>query len=344
MESLDANPRLGSYVGYLDLELPFPFAGNVDQWELLYTFTAEIVQRLSNLHTVFLQHIIWDSISLPLREVLSHMFEAPSLTRIYFHSFSIQKFSQLASLLSQMKHLKRLEVAGLICDGWDVPNALISPGPLSESGLEGTGPPSRFIRLNHLLLYSNPAASWFLTNSCPFALQNLESLELRRMWSTSEYEMAVSMVQRFGGSLRKLVLQLSNLVGPSIIHLGHTPNLNNAELIMVDHTESNAPAPWLQSLFEPLLNSDRRRHPLQCLKIRLICVGHADVLGTPQLDQWTAFDAVLKNPEFASLEKVLLNIAIFVGSIPNDATQLLSGKLPFLKNSGKLKVNIQCDT
>ncbi|KAE9391073.1 hypothetical protein BT96DRAFT_1024268 [Gymnopus androsaceus JB14] len=344
VESLDANPRLGSYASSLDLELPISFAANLDQWKALYTFTAAIVQRLYNLHTAFLRRISWDRISLSLREVLSYMLEAPSLTRIYFDAFFILTFPQLASLLSQMKHLKRLEVASLTCNSWDVPSALISPDPLSGPGLEGAGPPSRSIHLNHLLLCSNPAASWFLADSCPFALQNLESLELRHMWSTLEHELAVPMVQRFGGSLKKLVLELSNVNGPSVIHLGHMPNLNTAELIMLATRDgSNAPS-WLRSFFEPFLNSDGRRHPLQCLKIDLMCCNHVGVLETPQLDQWAAFDAVLEKPEFTLLERFLLDIRIIGRSITSDSTQLLSGKLPFLKDSGKLKVSVECDT
>lgn len=67
-------------------------------------------------------------------------------------------------------------------------------------------------------------------------------------------------------------------------------------------------------------------------------------------DSWSAFDVLLENPKFDSLRTVDIVVRI-VGSLydwkkmgkesANAAVENLSGNLPFLKRSGKLKIRLE---
>ena len=114
---------------------------------------------------------------------------------------------------------------------------------------------------------------------------------------------------------------------------------------MLDICKSRAGAdiliPWIQSFFEPLLNLDGHTHPLR--HFTLVMTTHSSELDTTQWesewDQYAVLNQLFAQPVFAPLELVTI---VVKGSnrllIP---TEILGWKLPFLKGSPKLKVELQ---
>ena len=105
--------------------------------------------------------------------------------------------------------------------------------------------------------------------------------------------------------------------------------------VIIDHRQFDDSIAWIQYLFKPLLNPDGNLSPLQHLTIVLF-VHHP--LMPHQWDQWSAIDALLEKPEFASLKMAVFKLGYL--HLPGDVSKVLSERLPFLEGSGKLVVQI----
>ncbi|KAE9398041.1 hypothetical protein BT96DRAFT_44019 [Gymnopus androsaceus JB14] len=150
-ESLDANPRLATYVRSLELR---KFYSKADDMQIS---TARIIQRLSQVNALCI--VILGQLNPLLKVALTDIFKAPSVTRLSFEIFTIMDFGEMASLLSHVTHLKTLEVGNFAC-GHCTDHPLLDPIP--------TIPP-RSIEIDHLLLriedhgprYHSRLMKWF---------------------------------------------------------------------------------------------------------------------------------------------------------------------------------------
>lgn len=126
-------------------------------------------------------------------------------------------------------------------------------------------------------------------------------------------------------------------------YLEFTPNLRKLHLGGLYQGDEPTPTAIIQALFEPLLNPNGNTFPLQHLTISLAFVEDDDPLQTHHWDEWPVIDALLEKPEFASLGTVnfqVRRINACDSVIPSGVRELLIGKLPFLKGSGKLVVEL----
>ncbi|KAE9398593.1 hypothetical protein BT96DRAFT_994656 [Gymnopus androsaceus JB14] len=346
-------PYLASYVWSLELQsfrrykVPMP--------KVVYTATASLVQRLSEVKELKFHYFEWNTLPPLLKAVLTELCKAPSVTQFSATEFDITTFTELASLLSNMKNLKVLDVNVAYRNG-TVPRLL----PKSE-----TKP--QCIQLSDLRLiggYSHgnsvrPLMTWFQQDWCPFEVRHLNSLEITTWVNMVTLQYCCTNLQelkliehRNGESMHvqttnyMLSLQLTTLVG--LDHLGYTPNLRSLSLMsLISNFRPSLynPTTWIQSLFKPLLNPDGNPSHLQHLTISLpirIRPLQSDPLSLHHWEPWTAIDVLLGKPEFALLETVdfKLNAPLGFPEIPNGARQLLRGKLPFLETSGKLRVQM----
>lgn len=201
---IDANPRLASYVRSLSLAM-FCNISQIVDWEAVYTSTAMVIRRLSNVESLSFSCISWGSLSPSLTDSLMEMLRAPSVTRIFISTFDIPTFSDCASLLTQATDLKGLVVNDMFCSDWTLPEKSYPPTP------------PRLIQLDELETDSTSVfASWFQQESCPFQIQNLRSLRILvegKMTDCSQK--AAFMLQQAGGNLRELHLQVSDPIKES---------------------------------------------------------------------------------------------------------------------------------
>ncbi|KAE9392882.1 hypothetical protein BT96DRAFT_924449 [Gymnopus androsaceus JB14] len=307
ISSFDTSPRLASYVRSLLLVKfrKFPEAA-VSYQEAVYTATANIVRRLSNVGVdKVLLLVQWNDLSHSLKTALTDMLRAPqaSVTQLSLVQFVISTFAEVAALLSHMPHLKMLRI-GLFCANWDVPNSSL------ESAMTGTvGCPPRSIQLEKLQFDSEQEltsfASWFQQDCCPFSVQNLQELEL---------------FHYVGGS------------NNSVFHLGYTPNIHSLRLVIWQGgMNSDTPVPWIQSLFTPLLDLDSRDNTISLRRL----IIDLNQPHTQWNNEWALLDALLAKSEFVQLETVQFNLlaSYYV------SWESLKEKLPLLDGSGKLKVS-----
>ncbi|KAE9397853.1 hypothetical protein BT96DRAFT_995413 [Gymnopus androsaceus JB14] len=147
-------------------------------------------------------------------------------------------------------------------------------------------------------------------------------------------------LQYFGTNLRELTLY-GCPAGNQALNVAHLPNLRCLSLLHVYQTETHSPVPWIQALFEPLLNLDGNLCPLQRLAIGLV-IGHpqSNSLQPHQWYPWAAVDMLLGKPEFASLKTVELKLARGILEEVPGISKVLSERLPLLEGLGKLVVQI----
>ncbi|KAE9397890.1 hypothetical protein BT96DRAFT_995451 [Gymnopus androsaceus JB14] len=346
-------PYLASYVRLLELRSSGQY--KVPMPKVVYTATASLVQRLSEVKELKFHDFGWNTLPPLLKAVLTELCKAPSVTQFSATKFDITTFTELASLLSNMKNLKVLDV-----------NVAYRNGTVPRSLTKSETKP-RCIQLSDLRLinsYSHngvrPLMTWFQQDWCPFEVRHLNSLE-----TTTRVNMAT--LQYCCTNLRELKLkqhrsdesmhvqttnymlslQLTTLVGfnTKLDHLGYTPNLRSLSLMSLMSSfepSLHNPTTWIQSLFKPLLNPDGNPFPLQHLTLSLPIRIRPPRSDPHYWDQWTAIDVLLGKPEFALLETVDFKLSAPLGfpEIPDGARQLLREKLPFLETSGKLRVQI----
>ncbi|KAE9402565.1 hypothetical protein BT96DRAFT_918090 [Gymnopus androsaceus JB14] len=331
--SFNEKPYLASYVRALEL-IHFPTVlqptPNVSPlWKALCTSTTRVIRHLSNVESILFKEFHWHSITISplLEEALVNILKAPSLTRIFLHDFL--STSDLTSLLAYPAHLKALKVE------W-------AKYPQVEPTLDNTTKAApQSIQLDQLLLQIeqkpfhtfDDLVDWFQHKACPFDLRHLRSLQIYH--SRLDHHRAAYLLQQAGGNLRELELQglYPNEKPLDVLHLGYTSKLHTLKLSRVFQTELYSPIPWIHSLFQPFLDSDRNICSLRHLTVEL----YTNPQAIPQLDQWALFDALLEKPQFSSLEVVNIMI-VGMAIMPSSVTESLSEKLLFLNQSGKLKV------
>lgn len=121
--------------------------------------------------------------------------------------------------------------------------------------------------------------------------------------------------------------------------LTHTPNLRILYLRGLIQTDSSSPVPMIRTIFEPLLNPDGNKLPLQHLTLGLV-IDLISPLETRHWEPWTEVDGLLMKPEFAVLEDVDVTLSKQSGgSELNGVDALLAGILQSLAGEGKLKVH-----
>lgn len=201
---IDANPRLASYVRSLHLAMFCNISQTVD-WEAVYTSTAMVIRRLSNVESLSLSCISWGSLSPSLTDSLIKMLRAPSVTRIFISNFNIPAFDDCALLLTQATNLKGLVVNNMFCNDWALPE---NPYLLT---------PSRLIQLDELETDSSSVfASWFQQDTCPLQIQNLRSLKIVLEEKINDCSQKIAfMLQQAGGNLRELQIQVSDPIKES---------------------------------------------------------------------------------------------------------------------------------
>ncbi|KAE9397852.1 hypothetical protein BT96DRAFT_1020512 [Gymnopus androsaceus JB14] len=325
-------PHLASYVRSLKLT---SFLVDYDTEPAMpaeaCTATASLVQRLSEVNKLAFCFLEWEILPPLLKVALTELCKASSLTQFTTINFEIPTFTELASLLNDMRSLKVLVLhVSMYSDHWDALNSL--PESVTKP---------RRIQLTDLRLisYVHRFMTWFQQDWCPFDVRRLNSLEIGR-----EVDMAA--LQYCGTNLRELKLQRllpsyydSNT---NLAHLGCTPNLRSLSLMTAyePSLDKLATVTWIQSLFKPLLNSHGHLFPLQHLTISL-GTKSSNLLQPHQWEPWAEIDALLQKPEFALLETVDFKLRSVTRETPDDARQLLRGNLPFLEGSGKLVVQIE---
>ncbi|KAE9408641.1 hypothetical protein BT96DRAFT_913787 [Gymnopus androsaceus JB14] len=312
-------PYLASYVRSLEIRSE---SYNAATPEVVYTATASLVQRLSNVNNLSFFRIVWQLLPPLLQEALTELCKAPSVTRFSAIHFNIPTFAELVSLLSRMRNLKVLGV-DMLCNDWNMPNSL------SELEIEEASHPPQSIQLDEMRVCNTPRfMKWLQQDSCPFGVRNLKSLEIR----------GLDMVNLQWFSIRELLgYTVTSALGLALA-LACFVNLFTLCLYRAD---TDSPVSWIQSLFKPLLISEGNVLPLQHLTISLN-IMHSDPLDPRHWDPWSAIDTLLGMPEFAWLETVDFKLAPFPNwpEVPDGVRKLLSEKLPFLEGSGKLVVRI----
>ncbi|KAJ3781986.1 hypothetical protein GGU10DRAFT_319342 [Lentinula aff. detonsa] len=323
----ERKPYLASHVQTFELKQFGKLSrnGSRDKKEILYVSTTQVVERLCNVQSLLLSRGNWDSLSPQLREALKHLFSAPSLSRISISLFAISSFNEFASLLSQVSHLRMLKLHFLYCNNWDVPTS-------------SQNHPPRSIQLDQLLylhsVNTRAFAAWFQQDSCPLEVRNLRTLQIYS--KLTDYEGTAPMLQSIGANLQRLELELQGPHGSqdsTLVHLGFTPNLSSITLANVQQTDIYSPIPWIVCLFEPNQNYDRLRQ----LTINLY-TDHVNILETHRWDEWTTVDRLLAERRFASLETVKIELLGSPILASCDVKEVLTGKMPFLRSSGKLQV------
>jgi hypothetical protein len=352
IEIFDTSPHIATYVRSLELrqfEKPSRTLGAKYQYEALHASTAAVVERLTNIKNLTFFRLNWATLAPSLKIALAGAFKVPSVTRVTLSLFAIAKFAELTCLLSHVQHLKVLKITFLACSNWNVPESpLLKLAEEEEegkdSGFKPARPVPRSIRLDQLLHFHlvnvRAFTTWFQQDWCPFEVQNLHTLQLHRS-TTVDYYGTAFMLQYIGANLRELELH-----GPfrshqlDVLHLGYTPNLESVKLINVQQTDTYSPVPWILSLFEPLLNADRKKFFLRRLTIDLN-IEHVDPMEChQQWDQWAAVDTLLAESEFSLLENVNINLLGVMHPVPTGLIWVLTKKLAFLENRKKLRVRI----
>lgn len=346
---LDDKPYLASYVRTLQLQELVEFEG--DSEHALYSATTSVMERLSNVETLKVWSADWAVLSHVLREELTRILRSPSLTQVILGGMFIPTAAQLASLISCARHLKGLNVFAvryLDTNSSTEFTAGTSLPPKSTTQLEQ-------LKLDHTIL---PFIDWFHHDSCPFQVQNLQSLYLGP--GLFLYSDVIALLQYVGRNLRQLELMCLQAQGQSELsfcflfayvllelnkHLEYTPNLQALYLYGLRQGVSFTPVPIIQALLNSLLNNinqdgSRRVATLQHLTVDLLLIT-----GAHDWNHWSVIDALLEKPEFALLETVVFklfgnyNLPNFRGSFLDDK-ELLAKELAVLGRSGRLTVQI----
>jgi len=260
---------------------------------------------------------------------------SPSLTQVILGGMFIPTVAQLASLISCARHLKDLNVMAvryLDTNSSTEFTAGTSLPPKSTTQLEQ-------LKLDHTIL---PFIDWFHHDSCPFQVQNLQSLYLGP--GPFLYSDVIALLQYVGRNLRQLELMCLQAQELNK-HLEYTPNLQALYLYGLRQGVSFTPVPIIQALLNSLLNNinqdgSRRVATLQHLTVDLLLIT-----GAHDWNPWSVIDALLEKPEFALLETVVFklfgnyNLPNFRGSFLDDK-ELLAKELAVLGRSGRLTVQI----
>ncbi|KAE9383254.1 hypothetical protein BT96DRAFT_1027302 [Gymnopus androsaceus JB14] len=106
--------------------------------------------------------------------------------------------------------------------------------------------------------------------------------------------------------------------------------------------EKDIVIPWIRSFIEPALNRDGSTHPLRRFTLVMEPIHSSNTVPgrmESECDQYGILDVLFANPVFSSLEMV--NIALKgTKQIPSGFVETLEAKLPFLKDSYKLNVDV----
>lgn len=95
----------------------------------------------------------------------------------------------------------------------------------------------------------------------------------------------------------------------------------------------------IRTIFEPLLNPDGIKLPLEHLTLGLV-IDLISPLEAKHWEQWVEVDELLMKPEFALLEEVDVTLSKQAGgSELSGVDVLLAGKLQTLAEEGKLTVH-----
>ncbi|KAE9400859.1 hypothetical protein BT96DRAFT_992584 [Gymnopus androsaceus JB14] len=337
LESLDAlfckKPYLASFVRSLELrwfqhrKLDAPQRAPP---EVVYTVTASLVRRLSGLNSLSFLSVNWESLPPFLKVALTDLCLARSeITRFSAVDFFVGTCADLASLLVRMKDLKMLHITMSCTYAYDCKNLC--------SELEASHPPQS-IQLDELRIGNHcHFVDWFSRDSCPFGFHNLKSLGI-----PSNLDNMIS--QYFGTSLKELTLYDYPFNPASRISqlrcISRAPNLRSLSLGPIPQGQrswNDHPVQWIDTLLKPLLSLEGNLSPLQHLTISLYL---ENTLDSHYFNKWSALDTLLGKPEFASLETVEFKLAPApkYPSVPDGASKLLGGNLPFLERSGKLHI------
>lgn len=193
----DAKPHLATYVRSLMLH---DFDHRAKE---VHIPTAVIIQRLSAVKELSFDSVNWTLLSPLLKEALTNLVKAPSMTRLSLCKFSTREFSELGTLLSLAIHLKTLRV--------------LESTPQSPICKITTPSPPRSIKLDDLLLqiespepHHHPPSGltfseWLQEEYCAFEVGCLKTLHIRH--NQLDHPLIASMLQQAGGSLGELELQ-----------------------------------------------------------------------------------------------------------------------------------------
>ncbi|KAF5390062.1 hypothetical protein D9757_003771 [Collybiopsis confluens] len=297
VDLFDDKPHLTKFVKTLELrqyEKPSRTRDARELQQALQISTANVIRRLSDITNLSIFRLTWSNLNDTLKDALVQAFSAPLLTRVSLSLVAIPTFAELASLLTRVKLLKVLKITFLACHNWDIP----PPAAPAENCV-----PPRSIHLNELvhfhLVNIRAFTAWFMQDYCPFELSNLQTLELHRS-ATFDYQGTAFMLEYIGANLKELELQgpYRNHPDFNVVHFGYTPNLESVRLISVQQTDSLSPVPFIQSLFEPLLNPSRNKFSLKRLTIDLN-IDHVDPMDAHhQWDMWMLLINCLPNQSF----------------------------------------------
>lgn len=193
-----SKPRLATYVRCLILH-DFDHVSKE-----VHISAAFIIQRLSAVNELSFDLVNWTLLSPSLKEALTNLVRAPSMTRLSLCKFSTREFSELGSLLSQAIHVKTLRV-------------LESTPQSPVCNITALSPP-RSIKLDDLLLqiespelHHHPPptrltlSEWLQKEYCAFEIGCLKTLRIRH--NRLDHPLIASMLQQTGGSLGELELQ-----------------------------------------------------------------------------------------------------------------------------------------
>ncbi|KAE9397851.1 hypothetical protein BT96DRAFT_995410 [Gymnopus androsaceus JB14] len=327
-------PYLASYVQSLELRW-FDF---VDQGACnIHTATAKVVRRLPNVNKLSFFRVYWNRLSPLLKVAVTDLFRVPSLTQVSITEFSIDAFTELASLLCYTTHLKVLKSYVFLNDP-KLPGSTILKLETEEAGKR---PAPKSIELKELKLerHIREFCAWFQWDLCPFEVWNLKVLHFGVCFSVLPEK--IGLVQYVGKNLEEL--HLTRWLPDDLNGLHeYTPNLRILHLDNLHQSVSWTPVPMIHALFRPFLNQKGKRLSLQRLIITMVLMDpplSANSLKT--WEQWTAIDALLQKPEFASIEMVDFRLSAIPRSpeVPDGVRHLLRGKLPYLETSRKMIVH-----
>ena len=141
---------------------------------------------------------------------------------------------------------------------------------------------------------------------------------------------------------------LTCLSASTSVHVSHTPNLRS--LVAIDDIDSlqkgkSNTLPWILNFFRCIPESDVQvGSSLVQLSIDIRCWQSSEGFNRRhminQLDGWTALDTLFTERRFDSLELIDINL-LADSYLPmlKKFRKVILGKMPLLKDSGKLEVN-----
>ncbi|KAJ3770192.1 hypothetical protein FB446DRAFT_745020 [Lentinula raphanica] len=339
IEIFETKPYLASCVRTLELTY---YRSEHDLSTQLVSFIIPLVEQLRNVNSLILSSCNWGSLCLELRRALMHLLSQPSLIRLILSGvYGFSNMDEVFALLSLGSNLKTLKIM------------TVSYGD-RVSFTEDTIPVPhenhpRSIQLDQSLLLDYHAAAyitWFQQVSCPFEIRNLRCLHIGMEKTPDEW--LAWMLQYIGENLQELTLS-GLLDQPSTsVHVSHTPNLRS--LVAIDDIDSlqkgkSNTLPWILNFFRCIPESDVQvGSSLVQLSIDIRCWQSSQGFNRRhminQLDGWTALDTLFTERRFDSLELIDINL-LADSYLPmlKKFRKVILGKMPLLKDSGKLEVN-----